>query len=190
MRLSLPADVSRPGRARSRLAHARIQAKIADQLGRAREMRDVSDHRGHSHCRDQAYAWDGHQVHHPAIRKGGLRDALFGQSNLGFYRAQQAESTVDLMALLRGQWNPSEPLATRLAKDIGEGMIDEVAVQHGMDAISQSRLLLYQRLVMSYLMPQRPCGGVRRPYRGDKVRGEQLRQDRAVDPVRLDLGAS
>ena len=72
MRLSLPADVSRMGRARPRLAHARIQAQIADQLGRARETCNVSDHCGDSHRCDQAHTRDGHQV--PALPKRSLNE--------------------------------------------------------------------------------------------------------------------
>ena len=137
VRLTGPGDVSGRRRLLARLAHAGVQADVADQLAGAREAGHVADHRG-----------DASAVIAPTpgivIRRRTSRasERLLGEwastrPDLDRARHASADCSRPARVRLRGELEPASPPAP--AEHVGHRRLDQVARQHRVDLVAQPR---------------------------------------------------
>ncbi len=136
MRLAGPGDVTVPRGLLTRLANARIEAQVADELARTGEPGHVADHGRQCQRGDRADSGDRHQVAHIGSRECLPGQLAFDELDLGIERVVQAQVAVDLLALMRRQRQFGQPLPAALAEHVGHRRLDQIARQDRVDLVA------------------------------------------------------
>ena len=110
----------RGGRGVAGLAHARVEAEVADELARRGEAADVAD-RGHERRRGlHVDARDGHQPQDLRPGERLLGDLAIERGDLGVEEVDLAQAAVECQPLVDGQLQPRQPAPARLAERVGD----------------------------------------------------------------------
>jgi hypothetical protein len=126
-------------------------------------------------------------VTHVAARERLLGRLALDELDLAVQRIVQAQIAVDLLALMRGKLDIGQPPPARLAEDVRDRRLDQVARQYRVDLVAQPGPLAHQARAVRDTPAQRARGLVGRPHLGQEVRRAELREHPGVDPVGLNL---
>jgi hypothetical protein len=177
-----------PSRLVARLADARVETEVADQVARAREAVDLAD-RGDQRERDRTVdAGDREQTLDLLACESDLGEFALDKRELLAGDVEAAQRGTDGDLLVGRQRLLGEPGPALLAEEVGGGAAGEqVAVQNRLHLVLQARALAHDRAPPRDKPPQGLQLLVGAPNAGQVAGGEQLGEHAGVDLVRLHL---
>ena len=173
------------------LAHPRVEPEIGDQLLGSAEAREVADRRCECERDGRVDAGDRHQpldvlAFECDPAQGGVDD-----SQLLGLEVKLAQQRLDRLPLIPGEVLLCQPGASFDPEQVGERAArDQVAMQNRLHLVLQAGALTHDVRAPSDLTPQRVRRLISNPHARQIVGGQQLREDRRVDLVGLDLRLS
>lgn len=187
-------DAAMVGGMRAGLPHSRIQAEVANQLGRRPKPANVANDRNDCQRRDGIDARNGDEPLDRGRIQSKPGQRLSKMSKLGsqpFDLAKRRDHDFSLMDRQLREGLLKKPLLPRLAKQIRTGTPgDQIANEDPMDAILEADVVADQPDAVGYALAERLGLRIRHPDFGQPAAGEQADKDLCVDLVRLDLGVS